>query len=217
MILQSAIAVPPSPLAGARKYGGTADYFEIDPANAAYSFVGNARPIQALLFHGPVPSDAALEYDVGAVTRTQMATNANTASNIRAVQVAATADGGWRSLPLLLPHWADVSERADVFVPCQAASGPASGSVSLCVNWDRARQGGSGVSEGSVSNVATGPTSMGGIAFMKAGTIAGGTFSNGDVIELAIQRMAASDPLDTYNQPLLLARIGWINFKRKSV
>lgn len=217
MILQSAIAVPPSPLAGARKYGGTADYFEIDPANAAYSFVGGARPIQSLPFHGPVLSATATEYSVGVVTKTVLVTNANAASNIRAVQVSERDDGGWRSLPLLLPHWADVSESADVFVPCQAASGPASGNVSLCVNWDRARQGVSGVSEGSVSNVATGPTSMGGIAFLKAGTIAGGTFSNGDVIELAIQRMAASDPLDTYNQPLLLARIGWINFKRKSV
>jgi hypothetical protein len=199
-----------TPLIVPRMIGTTGDHILFDPAQASYLLTGAARPTQRLMFQGLV---ALTSYNIGSVTATQLTTNAEASSSILAVQVAATNDGGWRSLPILIPEWCDVSEDADIVVPVQAVAA-ASGNLSLRVNWDRARAGTSGISEGNVANVVAGPTAAGDIAFVVAGTIPGGTFETGDCLSFAVQRLGASDTADTYTQDILLARFGWISFKR---
>ena len=199
------------PLVTAPRMIGTAtDYLRLDVENASYTFAGDARPVRQLPIIGPAGS---ISYNLGSFTATQFATNCDTASNFPAVQVTSAADGGWRSLPVVIEDWCDTEDVCEVIVPVQAAAS-ASGNVSLRVNWDIARAGASGIIEGSAGNVVAGPTAAGDIAFLLAGTIPAGTLAPGDCVSVAIQRLGASDANDTYTQDLVIARMAWINFRR---
>lgn len=206
------LVMPPSEplLAGPRQIGTLSDHVRFDPLNADYTLSGVARPTQRLPFVGPA---GIISYNAGSVVITQMATNADSAANLPAVQVAATADGGWRSFPALIEEWCDVDDVADVIVPVQGVAA-ATGNLSLRASWDRVRDGTGGVSEGSVSGVMAGPVAAGDISYVTIGTVSASTFSAGDVISLAIQRLGASDAADTYTQDIVLARCGWMAFRR---
>lgn len=201
----------PDPLiAGPRMIGSVTDYIRFDPAHAEYTFAGAARPMRRLTFHGVV---ALGQYNVGTMTATQLATNADTASAFYAAQVTNANDGGWRSLPVMIDDACDVSEPVDVIVPVQAAAA-ASGDLSLRVDWDIARDTAAGIIEGNAGNVVVGPTGAGDLANVVAGTIPAETFQPGDVVSFAVRRMASTDASDTYTQDILLARSGWLNFQR---
>lgn len=193
-----------------RMIGTPTDHILLDPANASYTMSGLARPTQRLAIVSPSGSTV---YNIPTVTLTQLTTNSETSGNIPAVQVSASNDGGWRSDPIVIPEWCDVSEEAELIVAVQAAAS-ATGDVSLRADWDLARAGEIGVSEGSAGNVIAGPTSAGEIMHVSAGTIGGGTFEAGDVVGFAVRRMAGTDAADTYSQNLLIARAAWLAFKR---
>lgn len=212
MILHSPIAVPPDPLAGPRTIGTAADYVRFDPAAAAYTLAGAGRPTKRLALSGP----AVAAYVIGVATATRLTTNANSSADFPALQVTATNDGGWRSLMVSIEDGCDVADAASVIVPVQAAAA-ASGNISLRVDWDRARDGTNGISEGSATNVLAGPPAAGDILYAVAGTIPAGTFAVGDAVGIAIQRLGASDASDTYTQDLLIARFAWILFKRNKL
>lgn len=207
-LVEALLAEPPA--IAPRMIGTATDYMRVDVASASYVLVGDARPLRPLPIIGPA---GVISYNVGSYTTTQFSTNAEGSSSFPAVQIANTSDGGWRSLPVLIEDWCDVDDVAEIVVPLQAAAA-ASGDVSLRVNWEIARAGESGVIEGSAGNVVAGPTGAGDIAFLVAGTMAKSALAAGDCVSFAIQRLGASDAADTYTQDLLIARMGWINFRR---
>lgn len=200
-------------LAGPRVIGSSTDFIRFDPATPSYTFAGAARPTQRLPFHGPA---GIIAYNVGSVVITQFATNADTVANIPAVQVTAASDGGWRSFPLVVPEWCDIGDEADLIVPVQAVAA-ATGDLSLRASWDIARDGAGGIIEGSVAGVVAGPTAAGDIQFVTVGTIPADTFGTGDCLGIAVQRLGASDAADTYSQDVLLARTGWLRFRRSGL
>lgn len=212
MILRSPIAPVPDPLSGPRSIGTVTDFVKFDPAAADYALAGDARPVQRLMFFS-IAGVGGASYKVGASSNANFETNSSAESNIPALSIAATSDGGWRSLIVAIPHWADVSDDAPVVVPVQAAAS-ATGDVAYRLHWDRCRNGATGVAEGSASSVVPGPTGVLDVAFATVGTIPGGTFETGDIVCLAVQRFAATDANDTYSQSLLMALFGWIEFKR---
>ena len=202
--LASVVAGDPM-LAGPRSIGSGSDYIRFDPATGDYTLAGTARPTAKLVFGSGATN-------VGTAISTQLATNADSSSNIGAAQVGASTTGGWRSLNLVIEDWCDVSEDADVVVFVQATA-TASGDASLRVDWDLARHGAGGIVEFFDTNVVQIPPNSGDLAAVVAGTIPAGTFEVGDCVGLAVQRVGG-DAADTYPNDLLIARIGWINFKR---
>ena len=212
MILGSPIAPVPDPLSGPRSIGTATDFVKFDPANADYSLAGVGRPTQRLMFFS-IAGVGGANYRFGGTTNSDFETNSSTESNIPGLEASATSDGGWRSVLIEIAPWCDVSEDAPVVVPVQAPVS-ASGNVAYRLNWDRCRDGATGIVEGNASNVEAGPTGAKDISFATVGTIPGGTFQVGDIVGLAVQRYAATDANDTYTQDLLLALFGWIEFKR---
>jgi hypothetical protein len=206
------LLLPEDPLFGPRTIGSVVDYVTFDPAVGEYTLAGAARPIRRL----PVVGPALAPYVVGIVTATRLSTNADSAIDLPAVQVTAANDGGWRSLPFVIDEGFDVGDSATIIVPVQAVAS-ASGNVSLRADWDRARDGASGVSESSAASTFAGPTTAGAIAYATAGTIPAGTFAVGDVAALSIQRLGSSDTNDTYTQDLLIARFAYIVYKRNKL
>lgn len=204
------LASPDPLVAGPRMIGSVTDYIRFDPAHAAYTFAGAARPLRRIAFQGVVSLG---QYNVGTITATQLATNADGAAALYAAQVTGSNDGGWRSLPVVIDDSCDVSEPVDVIVPVQAAAA-SSGDLSLRVDWDIARSGEIGIIEGNEGNVTAGPTSVQEIANVVAATIPADTFQPGDLVSFTIRRMAASNTSDTYTQDILLARFGWLDFRR---
>lgn len=197
-------------LAGPRVIGSVTDFIRFDPATGSCTLAGAARPTQDLPFFGPA---GILSYNAGSVAVATFLTSADAAANVPAVQVAANADGGWRSFPVAISEWCDVDDTAEVIVPVQAVAS-ATGNLSLRASWDRVRAGAGGLSEASVSGVVAGPVAAGDIAYVTIGTLSASTFAPGDVICLAVQRLGATDAADTYSQDILIARCGWLRFRR---
>lgn len=204
IFLSEIIAGDPA-FAGPRVIGSVSDFIRLDPAAGEYILAGTARPMNRL----PIPSATT---NVGTAISTQLVTNADADSNIAAVQVGAATTGGWRSLNFIIADWCDVSEAAEVIVLLQA-TGAASGNAALQVDWDVARDGSNGIVESGAANTVAVPANAGDIVAALAGTIPAGTFENGDCVNIAVQRIGG-DAADTYPSDVLLARAGWINFRR---